>query len=72
MLSLHHTENAQPKRLKRSQSRSAKQEQDLFLRFSIKKSLDSIEKAYIVPISESLSVLLVEFLALDWVFRRLA
>ncbi|EGQ8012211.1 TolB protein [Vibrio cholerae] len=56
ILSLHHTENAQPKRLKRSQSRSAKQEQDLFLRFSIKKSLDSIEKAYIVPISKSLSV----------------
>ncbi|ENM5741283.1 TolB protein [Vibrio metoecus] len=56
MLSLHHTESRRLTRLKRSQSRYVKQEQDLFLRFSIKKSLDSIEKAYIVPISEWLLV----------------
>ncbi len=49
ILSLHHTENAQPKRLKRSQSRSAKQEQDLFLRFSIKKASIPLKKPILSP-----------------------
>ncbi|HAS8364548.1 TPA: hypothetical protein I7704_08875 [Vibrio vulnificus] len=35
---------------KRSQLCGAKQEQDLFLRFSIKKAVDSLEKLVIVPI----------------------
>ncbi|ENM5934278.1 TolB protein [Vibrio mimicus] len=56
ILNSHHTENDSLRRLKRSQSPLTKQEQDLFLRFSIKKSLDSVEKAYIVPISEWLLV----------------
>ncbi|EHK9184171.1 hypothetical protein VXI04_002551 [Vibrio vulnificus] len=35
---------------KRSQLCGAKQEQDLFLRFSTKKAVDSLEKLVIVPI----------------------
>ncbi|EHU0317260.1 hypothetical protein KY022_001593 [Vibrio parahaemolyticus] len=33
----------------------AKQEQDLFLRFSIKKAVDSLEKVAIVPILDMLT-----------------
>jgi|OM-RGC.v1.033977124 hypothetical protein len=47
----------------------AKQEQDLFLRFWSKKSLDSLEKAFIVPISKLCFFTLVEFLALRKQFR---
>ncbi|AEH33556.1 hypothetical protein DEB41_09155 [Vibrio anguillarum] len=47
----------------------AKQEQDLFLRFWGKKSLDSLEKAFIVPISKLCFFTLVEFLALRKQFR---
>jgi hypothetical protein len=43
-----------------------KQEQDLFLRFLVKKALDSLEKVAIVPISDVLSDVLILFMSFSW------